>query len=157
MTGSQATFAETRAVASNPSGDYIVVYSGWGPGDIQGIFARRFNRDDVPLGPEFLVNVTTDGNQRYPSVAMGEGGETVIAWSGTGSGDNDGGVFVRLYDSNGVPVSGEIKVSQTVCSAEHRPVVAKGPNGDFIVTWSGNGVGDTTGVLRGDMRPMAFR
>ena len=140
--GFQVTYAETRNVAGNASGDYVVAFAGEGPGDTQGIFARRFDANNTPQGGQFLVNETTDGNQRYPSVAVGVGGESVVVWSGKGIGDNDGGVFARLIDNTGALVGGEIKVSETIPSDQHRPVVAKAPDGSFIVTWSGKGVGD---------------
>ena len=143
--GFQDTYAETRNVAANEFGDMVITYAGTGPGDLQGIFARRYDATNTPLGPAFLVNVTTSSNQRFPSVAVGDGGEFVVTWSGPGAGDNDGGVFARLYDSNGVAVSGEIKVSQTTPSFQHKPVVAKAADGSFIITWSGNGVADAGG------------
>ena len=140
--GFQVTYAETRNVAANAAGDLLITYAGSGPGDTQGIFARRFGATNTPLGPAYLVNTTTSGNQRYPSAALGNGGESVVVWSGTGAGDNDRGIFVRLYDDTGTAVSGEIKVNQTTPSFQHKPVVAKASNGDFIVTWSGKGVGE---------------
>ena len=140
--GTQVTYAETRAVGGNIAGEYIVAFSGMGPGDIQGVFARRFDATNTPLGNQFLVNVTTTGNQLEPSAAMGAGGESVVAWSGKGVGDSDGGVFVRLFDNTGTAVSGEIRVNQTIPSFQINPTVAKAADGSFIVTWSGKGVGD---------------
>ena len=146
--GTQTTRAETRAVAGNAAGEFAVVFDGQGPGGFQEIFLRRYDSSGSPIGSQSLVNVTTNSNQRYASVAMGSAGETVVGWSGVGAGDNDGGVFVRLFDNTGTPVSGEIKVSQTVPSNQQKPVVAKSPaDGSFIVTWSGNGSGDTVGVF----------
>ena len=138
----QYTYAETRSVAGNASGDHIVVFGGVGPGDDQGIFARRFDATSTPQGSQFLVNETTISNQRHPSVAMGAGGESVVVWSGVGVGDLDIGVYARLYDNTGASTTGEIKVSETTPSLQQKPVVAKAPDGSFVVTWSGKGVGD---------------
>jgi hypothetical protein len=41
--GFQVTYAETRNVAGNAAGDLMIAYAGSGPGDTQGIFARRFD------------------------------------------------------------------------------------------------------------------
>ena len=140
--GTQVTYAETRAVGGNIAGEYIVAFSGMGPGDMQGVFARRFDATNTPLGNQFLVNATTTGNQLEPSAAMGAGGESVVAWSGKGVGDSDGGVFIRLFDNTGTAISGEIRVNQTIPSFQINPIVAKAADGSFIVTWSGKGVGD---------------
>ena len=47
----------------------------------------------LTLGPngeyetEFSVNTTQDGDQRYPSIAMDDNGDFVVAWSGNGVDD----------------------------------------------------------------------
>ena len=144
----QVTYAETRNVAANVAGDMVIAFAGRGNGDSQGIYARRYDATNTPLGPSFLVNQTTGSNQRYPSVAVGAGGEFVIVWSGSGVGDSNG-VYFRLYDDSGTPLTGEVRVNETTRSDQFKPVVAKAPNGDFIVTWTGKGTGDmNTGVLR---------
>ena len=63
----------------------IVVFDSCGADDTQGIFARRFDKFDNPIGNQFCVDVASLGNQRYPSAAIGAGGESMIAWSGQAS------------------------------------------------------------------------
>src|SRR5688500_3580544 len=73
------------AVATDASGDFVVAWRDLarsGDTDLGGIYARRFDADGVALGDDFLVNTTTAGDQTNPVVAMGPGGETVIAWDG---------------------------------------------------------------------------
>lgn len=145
--GPQRISATARSVASNAAGDTVVVFSGAGPDDSRGVFARRYDATNTPIGNPYLVNVTTAGNQAFPSVALGAGGESVVVWSGRGAGDDNSGVFARLYDNTGAALSGEIKVSQTTTGKQQKPVVAKAEDGSFVVTWSGRGVGDRSGVF----------
>jgi hypothetical protein len=53
------------AVATAPSGDFVVA---WGGVDV-GIRGQRFASSGDPLGPEFQVNTSTTGTQSYPSIA----------------------------------------------------------------------------------------
>jgi hypothetical protein len=72
-----------------------------------GIYAQRYARTSLigvdtslglngKIGTEYRVNTTTDGDQRYPSVAMDANGDFVVVWSGYGQAD-DTGVFMQLY------------------------------------------------------------
>ena len=45
---------------------------------------------------EIMVNSTTAGDQRYPSVSMDDPGDAVVVWSGNGTGDSQG-VFFQRY------------------------------------------------------------
>ncbi len=80
-----------------------------------GIYAQRYVRTSLignPMyftGPngeyetEFAVNTTQNGDQRYPSIAMDDNGDVVVAWSGngkdytTGTADSEG-VFLQRFD-----------------------------------------------------------
>jgi hypothetical protein len=75
------------AVAIAPSGDAVVVWASDGQdGDQHGVYGQRFQADGQPIGPEFLVNTTTQGQQRRPTVAMHSDGTFVVAWPGNGPG-----------------------------------------------------------------------
>ena len=91
------TSAQFQAdVASDASGNFVVVWTGSGQGDGSGIFGRRFDASGVPQGGEFRVNTSTPGSQTIPAVASDPDGDFVVVWeSGTdGSGD---GVFGQRY------------------------------------------------------------
>jgi hypothetical protein len=80
-----------------------------------GIYAQRYVRSSLIGNPsyftgpngeyetEFAVNTTQDGDQRYPSVAMDDNGDVVVAWSGNGKDNSSGtadsqGVFLQRFD-----------------------------------------------------------
>lgn len=85
------------SVAYNSNGGFVVSWSGKGSGDSHGVFIREYNVDGVALGNESLVNQTTNGTQKFASVAAAGSGY-VATWSGNGAGDNDG-IFLRRLGS----------------------------------------------------------
>ncbi|MDY0168654.1 MAG: trypsin-like serine protease, partial [Thermoguttaceae bacterium] len=107
------TFAEhdqqhSRA-AMDADGDFVIVWeSVHQDGDEWGIYLQRYASVEAMatnpyLGPngefqaEMRVNTTTEGNQRYPGVAVNHTGDIVVVWSGFGTGD-DQGVFYQRYE-----------------------------------------------------------
>src|SRR5262249_12886610 len=132
--GTQATEAP-QSVAMDASGNYVVVWSSDGQdGSQRGVYAQRYNAQGVPQGLEFLVNVTTAGEQRRPAVAMAPNGNLVITWS-----NNTGasyGVRARVYTAAGVALTGEIQVNQYTPDDQDYSSVAVDGSGNFVVTWS---------------------
>ena len=58
----------------------------WAPGSISS-----------PVGTQSRVNHTTAGVQEHATIAMEPDGDSIVVWSGTGVGDENG-IFVRHYD-----------------------------------------------------------
>ncbi|HEV2846679.1 MAG TPA: hypothetical protein VG477_17625, partial [Thermoanaerobaculia bacterium] len=86
-------------------------------------------------GPDFRVNVATEGSQDAPDVARDAAGNFVVVW--TDSELEHTGPFqvkVRLYDVSGSPKSGEILVWPGGHTTP-RPRVAMTPQGAFVVVW----------------------
>jgi hypothetical protein len=67
-------------------------------GTQRAILGRRYFANGAPLGPEFLVNTYTTGNQDNPSVAMTRSGQFVVAWDSNGQDGSGYGVFAQRYD-----------------------------------------------------------
>ncbi|MFL6235584.1 MAG: hypothetical protein ACJ76N_20780 [Thermoanaerobaculia bacterium] len=82
------------------------------------------------LGPEFRVNVTTQGNQSAPAVAVGPDGGSMIVWLG-----EPGGVQGRFYDSAGRPRGGEIVLSPGAVRPQQARVAADA-SGRYMVVWN---------------------
>jgi len=81
------------------------------------------------LGPEMRVNVTTQGDQSAPAVAVGPDGGLMIVWQGPPA-----GLQGRLYDASGRPRGGEIVLSPG--AAMPRQVrVAADASGRYMVVW----------------------
>ena len=73
-------------------------------GTSPGVYLRRFAADALPMGDQILVNETTDGYQRRPSIAVLPDGSLLAVWDGNGRGE-DTGVFVREVRFESVPAS----------------------------------------------------
>ncbi len=79
------TDSNGRVIIAWESGDH----SGDGAdGELGGIRAQFFDADGTTVGGEFQVNSYTQGNQRYPSVAMGPDRDFVVVWDGPGDGSS---------------------------------------------------------------------
>lgn len=137
---------ENAVVASDSSGDSVVVWqshnqdgSGWG------IYGRQYNSSGVAQGSEFLINQTTTGDQTLPAVAMDSGGAFVVTWMTSQSGTDD--IYARVFASNGTAQTNEFLVSNPSAGNQMDPAVAMDGSGNFVVTYDGQGAGDTSGIF----------
>jgi hypothetical protein len=95
------------AVTIEPDGDFVVAWSGNGPGDDYGAFARRYTAAGAPQGNEFLINNTTFNSQGAVAAAADDEGDLVFAWASFGQDGSGFGVYARRYDESvdaGAPV-----------------------------------------------------
>jgi hypothetical protein len=133
-TGSQ----DLASVASDASGNFVVVWHGPGQSEGYGIFGQRYDSSGKALGGEFHVNSYIAGVQIFPSVASDAGGNFSVVWQGSGLGDALG-IFAQRYDSDGVPQGGEFRVSTyTTLHQQFSSVAATGVR-EFVVAWESNG------------------
>jgi hypothetical protein len=104
-----------------------------------------------PVGSEVIVNTTLPDFQVQPAVtAAPNGSYFVVAWASfpVASPAQDGsgsGVYMRVYNSLGAPVTGELLVNVTTNGNQQFPAV-DAINNSFVVTWQGPD-GDGNGVF----------
>jgi hypothetical protein len=124
-------------VAVDDDGDHVIVWQSFGQdGDVQGVYAQRFNASGTPQGVEFRVNEVTPSSQGAPVVDMDAIGNFVVAWESNGQ-DGDGfTVMARRYSFEGQPQSNEFTVNTFTTEAQRLPAVALDSNGDFVITWA---------------------
>jgi Dockerin type I domain len=122
------------AVASDPSGKFVVAWSGAGQGDEAGIFAQRFDGAGSRLGAEFRVNTYTSSTQQFASVAANAAGFTVV-WMGPGA-EDPAGIYGQRYSSTGQPAGGEFRVNTTTTGLQAYPTLAIEPASGFVVVWA---------------------
>ena len=160
------------AVAATGGGTFVVVwqsgryYSGSGQdGSSTGVFARRFDSAGTPFGPEFQVNTYTSHSQNYPDVAADAVGNFVVVWTSSYT-DQDGdadGIFGQHFTSTGVPSGPEFQVNTYTDGYQNGGSVAGGPDGRFVIAWTGayqqDGSGQGVFAQRfravGPLRPLA--
>ncbi len=84
---------------------------------------------------DWRVNTYTQSGQNYPEVAMGSDGRFVVVWQSDGQDGEGLGVFGQLYDAVGRPVGSEFQVNTYTTGDQHKPAVAMGSDGRFVVLW----------------------
>ncbi|CAN5274874.1 hypothetical protein BH11PLA2_BH11PLA2_43420 [soil metagenome] len=134
-------------VATDAAGNYVVVWQGPGTGTGTDIFARLYESNGAPKTSEFRVNtLITAGEQLIPRVAMAPDGKFVVTWT-TARPSFSTDVYARRYDARGLAVdAGEFLAHNVNATndAQSSPDVAIAPNGNFVITWSGQSIAETT-------------
>ena len=130
------------SVAMRGDGSFVVVWSGRGRGDQDGVFMRLYAANGTPLSGEILVNQTTAGKQGQPAVEVAPNGSIIIAWQGNGAGDF-AGVFVRRFAASGAALGPEALVNDPSPLRQSDPTIAMQTDGSFLVAWTNRGVDGT--------------
>ena len=144
-------------VAMDPSGAFVITWSGGGPGtdpvnNPSDVYARRFNAVGQAIGGQFLVNQFLSSVQNASRVAMAPDGSFVITWESYGQGSVASAttvnyaIYAREYAANGTPVNNstfqpggnEFKVSAASPFARTMPDVSMDAADDFVIVWSGD-------------------
>jgi hypothetical protein len=74
-----------------------------GSGDYE-VFARRFDDQGNALGPDYQLNVFSDGTQWMADIAMAPDGRFAVVWvSGQQDGELDG-IYGQRFDAQGNPL-----------------------------------------------------
>lgn len=141
------------AVAVDPIGNFVVVWSGegqdgaTGPTDFRGVFYRRFAYDGTPLDrAERQVATYTRGIQERPAVAMDAAGNFVVTWSGegrqglpSGTGAFDyRGVWARRFHASGAPLDRyQVLVNSPASrwTTQEASDVAMDAAGNYLIVW----------------------
>lgn len=129
-------------VAEMASGSFVVVWEAEGRGGRQDVFMRRFRGNGRAVdGIPRPVNDSGQGNQTMPRVAgLEDGGYAVVWQSDRADGDGDG-IVLRIFESSGLPRTGEIVVNRTTAGDQRAPDVAVQQGGDIVVSWAGQSSG----------------
>jgi VCBS repeat-containing protein len=98
-----------------------------------------------------LTNDTTD--QLAPSIDGSGNGEFIITWEGRETGDLNGGVFYRLYNSTGLATPYTFLANGNY-TASHQGLasVAATSLENYVVVWSGNSASDTSDIGHNNVR-----
>jgi hypothetical protein len=127
----------TPAVASDAAGGFVVVW------DLNyGVEGRRYASSGAPLGSEFTVStyasVPTDmflfETSSAPRVAIGPGGDFVVAWNAYHQDTTYWEVLARRYDASGAPSGAAFQVNAYTTGNQLKPVPVYTSQG-FLVTW----------------------
>ena len=157
--------AEVERVARNAQvtvaddDSFIIVWESYTGVDYD-VFFQTFASTGAALTSGQANMAQFTGQQVNPSVAVDVDGNFGIVFNGAGAEANalypndptlyadadDEGVWVRSYDSTSTAVSVESRVNVTSAGIQQFPTIAMEPDGDYVVAWSGQGVGDHSGI-----------
>jgi hypothetical protein len=137
------------AVASDATGNFVVVWKNGQDGSSSAIFGQRYANTGVPLGAEFRVNSYTTGGQGKPSVASDPAGNFVVAWTSGGQDGSSSGVFAQRFSSAGVPLGGEFRVNTYTALGQNDPSIASDSSGYFVIVWTSDAQDGSTPAIFG--------
>ncbi|MBU0579648.1 MAG: FG-GAP repeat protein, partial [Candidatus Margulisbacteria bacterium] len=132
-------------VAGLDQGGFVVVWDHYNGTD-RDIYFQRFNDNAEKQGVQTLVNSITAGDQFKPDIMALANGGFVIVWTGYSGAVDLNDIYLRSYSSTGNPWA-EIKVNTTISGNQMHPRIASYNSTYFVVTWEGNGTGDSDGVF----------
>ena len=127
-------------VIADRDGNFITVYSGYGPSSgVQSAGGQRFANDGSRLGDEFYVTPQF-GSLLAPVVAADAEGNFVVAWNDLGSFGEHVGIYLQRYDHNGARIGSEtLAVPLASNNASPRPAIAMDASGNFLIVWQTGG------------------
>lgn len=115
-------------VAMNSNGDFIVGWQGNGPGDTDGAFFRRFDRNGIALDAnDVLASTSTYVAFDAGGIVVGIANDRSAVIAGVGAGS----IAFRRVDSSGTPLG----VETVLTTIGSDPSVAMESNGNFIITY----------------------
>ena len=126
------------AIAGDEAGNVLIVWQSKGQDDVDvsfGIYGQWYDSLGAAIGTEFLVNTTTAGDQKAPTVAMDESGNTVVAWQSDGQDGDDWGIYYTRFDSVGDTAGTELRANVATIGRQQAPTVAAAANGNFVIAW----------------------
>lgn len=132
-------------VALDDFGGFVVTWQD----DMNGgdVFFRRYNSAGVAITGETRVHAASTNLQGQASTDFDSRGNFVISWTDRNQDGNGFGVYARRFSSSGIALANEFQVNTTTTGSQSFSNIAVRPNGDFVVAWEGNGVGDADGVF----------
>jgi hypothetical protein len=123
---------EYPVAAVTKFGDFLVVWSGQGATDTEGIFAQRYDSAGNPQGSEFRVNTYTTDAQRKPAVAVDATGTYLVVWEDRNVRSQ---IFAQRLALDGSPLGGEFRVDSGTTLYHVQPVVTANFSGSFVISW----------------------
>jgi hypothetical protein len=140
-------FQQSPRVARMGNG-YLVVWHAEGlDGSLLGVFAQMLDQLGQPVGARIRVSSTTDRDQRDPSMDSSPQSTSIVVWSSHGQDGELGGIYGRLLDASGSPVSGEFRVNTTAAGHQEAPQVSYLSGGGFVVAWQTRAMEPDPGAL----------
>ncbi len=135
-------------VASNASGEFIVLYNGDGVANgSSGVAARRYDVTGTPIGTQFIVHTTNAGEQRDGAALLRDDGSAVFVWTSENIDGDLFGIGGRRFGTDGLPVGTEFVVNAYTSDNQEYPSIASLPGDRFVVVWDSQNVDGDIGTV----------
>ena len=136
------------SVAMEDDGNFIISWQSNGQdGSGNGVYAQQYSANGLAQGSQFRVNTYTTNGQLYPSVAIDNNGNFVIAWISDGQDGSSHGIYAQRYSATGIPLGLEFQVNTYTTNSQYAPSLAMDADGDFVITWHSDGQdGSSNGI-----------
>ncbi|WP_299471232.1 Ig-like domain-containing protein [uncultured Roseibium sp.] len=136
-------------VSVDSAGNVVVVWEDQSAQDGAsfGVYGQRIDSSGTLVGPEFLVNTTTNGGQYLPKVDYLSDGRFVVAWyDDTGIDGSGVSVMAQLFAADATPIGSEFLVNEQVSSTQQIRDVVGLSNGGFAIAYDDSSGSDGSGV-----------
>jgi len=138
--GNQGNFGESCVGLSN--GNFFLAWtSDLQDGSGLGLYSRIYDSNYNLIKSDFQINLTTSGNQQFPTFANNAKDEVIICWE-----SNQSSVFnpyCKIYDSNGNILKEEIIITNNAGSNQRYPRALRSDQNNFIICWFGTANGNS--------------
>jgi hypothetical protein len=139
------------AIAREPlSKRLVVAWTTMGQVEGEDVVARLFDDWGEPVGDEFRINAEVAGGQY--DVALATGGPNVIAaaWAGDSGTDAGTDVYLRLFDGDGEPLTGDLPMAEVAEGEQGHAVLIPAEEQDvtaLAAAWSTSASGESGGIF----------
>lgn len=129
-------------IAGSINQNFVVTWVSEGQdGSGKGIFAQLFNKDNIKMGNEFQVNLSTSSIQTNPKVTMTNSGNFIITWQSNHLGEYN--IYAKIYGPNGSVIKDEFLVNSATPEDQVNPQIAFFTDDSFVIAWQEDQVTDS--------------
>jgi len=119
---------------SDPRSMTLTAGQNWTGIDLPDIALAR-NTVASPIGPLLTASVDTTSVKSDVVSAADANGNFVVVWTSSGQDGSERDIYARRFNASGEPQGSEFPVNITTAGTQSLPVVAIGPQGEFVIAW----------------------
>lgn len=135
VTPSNVEFQARSAVAADPiDGNFLVVWPATVDNTLE-VLGRLYGSDGSALGPSFMVNTDTIGDQHEVAVSAEPDGSFLALWSSPTDGDSSG-IFAQRFANDGTRIGTEFVANTYGVGRQDRSAAAAVGSAQWVITWT---------------------
>lgn len=85
---------------------------------------------------KFQINETEPGRQDHAALAVDADGSFAVVWESEETIGGDLDAFIRIYDGDGNPLTGELEMHDSLAGDQRRPFLDGDLDGRYVATWA---------------------